>query len=193
MFCCTRSSLFSPAVGAEAVLPRGERASHRSALSCCAAQALHGQAWLSDGLWNLSRPGVKAVSPALAGGFLTTGRPAKFIWRLFNDSHSDQCEVIDISLWFLIFISLVIIHVECLFMCFLAICMSSLEKCLSRSSPHVYHGLLPIFFSWVFWFIVLELHECLYIWGISPLSVMSCKYFLPVCRLSFCFAYGFLC
>ena len=68
--------MFSPAVGAEAVLPRGERASHRSALSCCAAQALHGQAWLSDGLWNLSRPGAslgphKAPTQAVPGGSLS--------------------------------------------------------------------------------------------------------------------------
>ena len=29
-------------------------------------------AYLTHGLWDLSRPGVKLVSPALSGGFLTT-------------------------------------------------------------------------------------------------------------------------
>ena len=30
---------------------------------------------LSYGVWDLLRPGIKPVSPALAGGFLTTGPP----------------------------------------------------------------------------------------------------------------------
>ena len=29
------------------------------------------------GMWDLPRPGIKPVSPALAGGFLTTGPPGK--------------------------------------------------------------------------------------------------------------------
>ena len=28
-------------------------------------------------MWNLPRPGIEAVSPALAGGFVTTGIPGK--------------------------------------------------------------------------------------------------------------------
>ena len=80
------------------------QASHCGGSSCCRAQALgvrasvvvaHGlrscgsqalerrlstcgaQAQLLYSMWYLPRPGLKPVSPALAGGFLTTAPPGK--------------------------------------------------------------------------------------------------------------------
>ena len=83
---------------AGATLHCGARTSHYSGFSCCGARALgaqasvvvarglqsagsvvvaHGLSCSTAGMWDLPGPGFEPVSPALAGGFLTTAPPGK--------------------------------------------------------------------------------------------------------------------
>ena len=101
--------------------------------------------------------------------------PAFIVCRLSDDGHFDWCE------WYLSVvltcISVIMSDAEYLFMCLLAICVSSLEKCLFRSFTHFLIGL--------FVFLVLSCKSYLYILEINPLFHLLL--FSPILRRGFSF------
>ena len=85
----------------------------------------------------------------------------------------------------LIFISVMIRSVEHLFICLLAVYISSLEKCLFSFSAH--------FLTRLFVFLMLSYMSCLYMLDINPLSVISLANIFSHSVGCLHFVDGFLC
>ena len=107
--------------------------------------------------------------------FFSTSSPAFTVCRIFEDGHSDQCEIIAHCGFDMQFS--IRGEVEHLFRCLLAIYMSHWRNvCL---------GLLPTF-DWVVpFYLVLSCMSCLYILEINSVSFFFCYYFIPFWGLSF--------
>ena len=96
----SRRGARAPGAWASVVVARGLSSCGSRALECrlssCGARAQ-----LLRGMWDLPRPGLEPMSPALAGGLLTTAPPGKPLSTCFNLSLSTAlyCTVIKLEVF----------------------------------------------------------------------------------------------
>ena len=102
-YLCTGSSLRQAGYSSSC----GKQTSH--CFSCCRVRALQRMgfssydSWtqLPHGMWNLPQPGIKPVSPALGGGFFTTGPPGISHWVL-SDLKKITLQASDELFWWIL-------------------------------------------------------------------------------------------
>ena len=120
------------------------------------------------------------------GSFLSTPSPACIVSRPLDHGHFDQCEVILHCTYDLQF--LMNSDVDHLFLCMLAICLSSLDKCIFSSSVNYY------FFYLVALSMLFNCMNHLNVLEVKPLSVTTfASIFSQSVDYFFILFYGFLC
>ena len=115
------------------------------------------------------------ISSNSVGGFPFLRTHWSFIvCRLFDDGLSSS-----------VTLHLTVDLIEHLFMCLLAVYMSSLKKCLFGSFAHFWTRLwlLVFLFFFVFFFLILSCMSCLYIWTLIPSWSLHLQIFSSILRV----------
>ena len=120
------------------------------------------------------------------GSLSSTSLPTLAISCLLDHRHSNKCEEIphcDFDLHFP-----VISDAEHLFMYFLVICISPLEKCSSECSAHLKIRFVVFFCNWVVWVPYI-------FWTLTPYQIDGLQIFssIPWIAFSFCWVLLLLC
>ena len=122
---------------------------------------------------------IKIAPTVHKGSLFSTSLPMFVISCLFDDGHSNSCEVI--SHCGLIFISLMIND-------FLSTYTCTYWQIIHLLRKNVCSGPFPIF-NWIICFLAIQLYECLYILDINPLCGM---WFTNIFSHSLGFLFSFL-